>query len=172
MDDVAIAEAVSDADFAAARALFQEYESAIGVDLCFQNFAQELDRLREMYGPPLGGLLLARRGADVVGCVGFRPLHDDVCEMKRLYVRPSARGLHLGRRLAESIMAGARAAGYRAMVLDTLASMAAARGLYRALGFRETTAYYRNPLPEVVYMECALTEGPAAAGPAAARPGP
>jgi ribosomal protein S18 acetylase RimI-like enzyme len=150
--DPGITEARTDADYVAARSLFVEYADQLGIDLCFQNFAAELDRLPEMYGAPGGCLLLGWRGGEAVGCVGVRRLSDEVCEMKRLYVRAAERRSGLGRRLAAASVDFARARGYRRMVLDTLASMTPARNLYAGLGFRETAPYYANPLPEVVYM--------------------
>jgi hypothetical protein len=74
-----IVEARTDAEFVEAEALFREYEAAIGVDLCFQNFSQELTQLPQMYGPPRGCLLLARKEVVVVGCVGIRPIDEHVC---------------------------------------------------------------------------------------------
>lgn len=149
-----VVDAASEADYQSARVLFEEYARAVEVDLCFQNFTAELGRLREMYGPPRGYLLLARADGADVGCVGVRPFGSasDVCEMKRLYVRPAARGLDLGRQLATTVIHRARAAGYQRMVLDTLNWMTPAIALYRSLGFRETAAYYPNPLPGVVYL--------------------
>jgi putative acetyltransferase len=148
---VRIAPAQGAADVAVVRDLFREYADGLGVSLCFQGFDEELATLPGAYAPPRGILLLARRGDDVAGCVGLRPLDENRGEMKRLYLRPRFRGTGLGRRLAEAVIAAARAAGYRSLVLDSLASMGAARALYDSLGFGAIPAYYDNPLPGVLY---------------------
>ena len=158
-EDVSIVEAATRADYALGRALFEEYARAIDVDLCFQDFAAELDRLTVMYAPPAGALLLARAGADAAGCVGLRKLRDGICEMKRLYVRPAFRGRRLGRRMAEDIARRARSLGYRTLVLDTLGTMEAAQGLYVSMGFTPATSYYVNPLPNVKYFSLDLQGG-------------
>src|SRR5437763_8881128 len=135
-------EATAPSDVDAARELFLEYAASLGFDLGFQDFEAEVAELPGSYAPPRGALLLARDSDRLLGCVALRPLDDeDVCEMKRLYVRPDARGTGAGRALASAVIAVARKRGYRAMRLDTVPSMSAARGLYRSLGFREVEPY-------------------------------
>ncbi len=143
-------------DLAYARDLFREYAAGLGVDLCFQGFDDELATLPGKYAPPAGRLLLARRGAEALGCVALRPLKDGACEMKRLYVRPAARGEQLGRRLAERICQEGREAGYSRICLDTLPSMAAAQKIYADLGFREIEPYVFNPVAGAKFLALAL----------------
>lgn len=139
-----------------ARELFVEYAEQLGVDLCFQNFAEELATLPGAYAPPRGGVWLARVDGHDAGCVALRPLDAQAAELKRMYVRRAWRGRRLGRRLGETAIGFARAAGYRAVCLDTLSGMKEALALYRSFGFRPTRAYCHNPLPDTVWMELEL----------------
>jgi ribosomal protein S18 acetylase RimI-like enzyme len=157
--DVVVGDAVVPGELDVVRALFREYADGLGIDLGFQDFERELAELPGDYGPPRGALLLARAGAEAVGCVAVRPFADGACEMKRLYVRPVARGSGAGRMLAEAAVASARALGYERMLLDTLPSMAAAQRLYRALGFVEVEPYRHNPVPGTSFLELRLDTG-------------
>jgi ribosomal protein S18 acetylase RimI-like enzyme len=140
----------------AVRSLFREYEDFLAVDLSFQNFEQELTDLPGSYAPPHGALLISLQGDKIVGCVALRKLAGDVCEMKRLFVRPEARGRDLGRKLAQEIIVTAKELGYSLMRLDTLDRLREAMDLYESLGFKRTDPYYRNPLPGVVFWELDL----------------
>lgn len=147
----------SPGDLATARTLFREYADSIGVDLCFQDFETELATLPGAYRPPHGALLLAEGGGEAAGCVALRPLEPPaVAELKRLYVRPGARGVGLGAALTAAALKLAREAGYARIRLDTLPTMAAAQALYRRLGFREIPPYRLNPIPGALYMQCEL----------------
>lgn len=142
------------------RAIFREYAQGLGIDLCFQDFEGELATLPGEYAAPRGALLLAHVDGVVAGCGALRPLADvdypNACEMKRLYVRPVYRTLGLGRTLAQALIDAALRADYSAMLLDTLDTMEAARGLYASLGFEEIPPYYYNPIPGAHYLKAQL----------------
>lgn len=154
----AIRRATTSEEFETARRLFREYQQGLGIDLCFQSFDRELEALPEMYGHPRGALFLATRSTDgeTAGCAGLRQLEPAVCEMKRLYVRPSSRGHGLGRQLADALLADARKLGYARMRLDTLATMSEARALYRSLGFTEIPPYNDHPIEGTSFLELRL----------------
>jgi len=164
---IAIREARGARDLDLARALFVEYAASLPIDLCFQGFDAELAALPGRYAPPHGRLFLAGAPGEAVGCIALRALDpppealggDDaapVGEVKRLYVRPVARGTGAGRRLAAAVVDAARAIGYRTLCLDTLRSMREARALYASLGFATTARYYGPPLDDIVYYAMKL----------------
>lgn len=159
--DITLRVAASPDDLAAIRRLFLDYQADLGIDLCFQGFAKELETLPGEYAEPGGVLLLATVDGTPAGCCAFRPLvhsdHLNACEMKRLFVRSAFRGFGLGRLLVEQVMARAALAGYTTMLLDTLRDMEAARALYQEAGFIEIAPYYHNPLPGAHYLMADLT---------------
>ncbi|RZL90571.1 MAG: GNAT family N-acetyltransferase [Variovorax sp.] len=164
----------------ATRAIFRDYAASLNVDLCFQNFDEELANLPGDYAEPRGALLLAlvdtkdtrvavnappiprAQGgfAHVAGCCALRPLdaadYPNAAEMKRVYVRPAFRGMGLGRQMVEALLDAARGAGYACVLLDTLDDMESARALYEDLGFVEVPPYYHNPIAGSHYLKVDL----------------
>lgn len=139
-------------DLAIVKNIFREYAEDLGFDLGFQNFEQELSSLPGKYRSPKGCLLLAWHEQQVVGCVAFRPIDDQICEMKRLFVKPGLRSLKFGRQLVEAICHRAREQGYRKMLLDTLPSMHAAIKIYESLGFKPVEPYVFNPMENAMFL--------------------
>ncbi len=155
-----IAPAQDAADLADVADLFREYAASLSIDLCFQHFDAELATLPGDYDAPRGELLLARIDGLAMGCCALRPLdssdYPNAAEMKRLYVRPAARGFGLGRLLSEAILDAAQRAGYSSVLLDTLDEMEAARALYQDLGFEEIPPYYLSPVRGTHYLRVQL----------------
>jgi GNAT superfamily N-acetyltransferase len=143
-------------DIAAVRELWSEYWRALGLSLDFQNFAEELGSLPGKYGPPAGRLLLVRIDGQPAATAGFRPLRQDACEAKRLYVRPAYRRRGVAAFLLARLIEEARRAGYRQLFGDTLGSMASALELYRRVGFAEVGPYAENPTPGAIYLRLSL----------------
>lgn len=136
--------------------LFMEYSRSIGISLCFQGFDEELDGLPGKYSPPKGSLMLAYIGGRAAACAALRFVSDDICELKRVFVRDAYRGTGLGREIVERMIEEARTLGYGYMRLDTLPSMTAAQKLYFSLGFHEIEPYIYNPHKGTLYMELKL----------------
>ena len=159
--DISIRCAVSDTDVALAKALFFEYAESLHFSLCFQGFDVEMGQFPGPYAPPRGCLLIGVVGDEPTGAVGLRPISvadgDGLCEMKRLYVRPSLRKLGIGQQLIHDVISEARSRGYRAMRLDTLPSMKSAREIYSAFGFVPIGSYNDSPLDGIEHFELDLT---------------
>ncbi|VAV91947.1 hypothetical protein MNBD_ALPHA05-2067 [hydrothermal vent metagenome] len=149
---IEIISATSDGDVAAVQLLFRDYAAFLKVDLCFQDFEEEMATFPKFYKL----LLLARVDGLAAAAVGLKDIGDGVCEMKRLYARPNFQGLGLGRRLCGDLIDAARSLGFRLMRLDTLKRLKPALSLYKKFGFVEIEKYYDNPEDGVVYMELDL----------------
>ena len=149
--------ATTDEDIEAARTLFNEYAAGLGISLCFQNFDHELKNLPGDYALPDGRLLLASDHDQIAGCIAMRKLAPNICEMKRLFVRPAYRGTGLGRVLVNTIIDEARKLGYTHMRLDTIpGKMDKAIALYQSIGFVEIEPYCKNPVEGAKFMELKL----------------
>lgn len=138
-------------------AIFREYVASPSVSLDFQDYEPEFAALPGKYAAPDGRLLLAWKDGAVVGCAALRKVDDRTCEMKRVYIRAAARGHGLGRRLVESIIAQARAAGYVRICLDVLPEFKAAQGIYQSLGFVPAPPVSFNPVPGTQFLGLDLT---------------
>ena len=133
--------------------LFSEYASSLNISLAFQNFSEELKIIQNMYGSPNGCLIIVYDDNKAIACAAYRKIGEDIAELKRMYIKPSFRGLKIGQTLLEMLCKLAFDNGYTKMRLDTLDTMLPAIGLYKKNGFYEISAYYHNPNEGVVYME-------------------
>lgn len=143
-------------DFDAFVTLAREYVASLGFALTFQDVEREMAEVAKEYGPPTGRAWIAWAGDEPAGIVGLRRFDESTAEIKRMYVRPAARGRRIGLLLASAALEGARDLGYRTVVLDSVREMAAAIGIYRSLGFVETEPYRHNPRPDAVFMRLTL----------------
>ena len=139
-----------------AKALFKEYAESLEINLDFQDFEREFKELPGEYNPPSGRLILAYDNSKPAGCVALKKLNNEICEMKRLFVKPEYRKKEIGKILTKKIIAEALGIGYSKMRLDTISSMKAAIHIYRSFGFYEIEPYYNNPVKEAIYFELEL----------------
>jgi len=142
--------------------IFREYVTSPTVSLAFQEYETEFANLPGKYAEPDGCVLLARLEGAVVGCAALRRVNSTTCELKRVYVRPSARGSHIGRQLVERMIHHARNAGYSTMALDVLPEFVAAQRLYESLGFVAANAVSYNPVPGTKFLALTLQAATAA----------
>lgn len=153
---IKIIPAESEKDLEIVRKLFKEYAKSLGFDLSFQDFKKELTELPGDYTPPFGCILLAKDKEQIAGCLALRKMDENICEIKRLYVKPEFRGKGIGKKLSVAIIQKARETGYKSMRLDTVPSMKEAIALYQSLGFKEIKPYRYNPIEGTTFMELTL----------------
>lgn len=132
--------------------MWREYIGQTQSDLSFQQNELEFAAFPKGYEPPEGCVLLADVNGEARGCVGMRRYDNSICEMKRLYVRPSARGLGLGKRLVCALIEHASMAGYAEIRLDVLEEFTHARRIYTDLGFTAAPAIAANPVPGTAFL--------------------
>lgn len=143
--------------------LFTEYadlvvegDSTFKEYLELQHFDQETEHLQEKYGYPNGRLYIAFFDGKIAGCIGLKKIDDEICEMKRLYVRAEFRGKHIGNILAEKVINEAKKIGYKSIVLDTFPFLSAAIKMYKKMGFYEIEQYNDSPMKDAVYLKLDL----------------
>jgi ribosomal protein S18 acetylase RimI-like enzyme len=132
--------------------IWREFIANSPVNLDYQGNEADFANLPGKYAAPQGCVLLAGRGSDIEGCVAFRKVTNEICEMKRLYVRPYARGSHLGHDLVRRLILEARAAGYSEMRLDVMEKSVSARKLYEAFGFVAAEPVSFNPVAGASFL--------------------
>ena len=104
----------------------------------FSDQDEELRRMSSFYDGPNAAYFVAELNGQIVGGAGIGPLpgaESHMCELRKMYLLPAARGHGLGRRLLETCLDEARRIGYRECYLETLAQMDRARDLYGRFGF-------------------------------------
>lgn len=139
-------------DIPAVREMLREYIEWIDMDLAFQEIDAELDGLPGDYAPPHGALFVAVDGPRYLAMIALRPLDRTTAEMKRLYVRPDARGRGLARELIARLCNEAKRLNYSEIRLDTLPKMGEAQALYEAHGFVDIEPYYQTPIAGTRFM--------------------
>ncbi|MEO7135388.1 MAG: GNAT family N-acetyltransferase [Vicinamibacterales bacterium] len=140
------------ADLPAVREMLREYVHWIGLDLAFQEIDEELAALPGEYAPPRGALFVVPGDEGLIATIGLRPLGGTMAEMKRLFVRPAARGHGLAKQLILRVLDEARRLGYTEIRLDTLPMMGDAQALYAAMGFADIEPYYDTPIAGTRFM--------------------
>jgi len=153
---VDIVEAASAEQLAIVGDLLVEYARSLNVSLCFENLDKEVAGLPGPYARPSGRLLLAAEAGRIAGCGALKRVDDNVCEMKRLFLRPEFRGKGAGKAMTLRLLDEARSIGYKELRLDTLPSMKEAIALYRSLGFKEISPFRDLPAPGTLFMTISL----------------
>ena len=154
--DFVVREATSAADVDAVRGLVLAHVAERATTPGIESMKTDAMRLPGPYVAPRGAIWFARAGDEAVGCVALRPLPDDMGEVKRMYVASGWRGRGVGRALLETLIAHARAQGYRRLRLGTLADMTQAQALYHSLGFAPIERYRADEMVDTAFYELSL----------------
>ncbi|MEZ4774046.1 MAG: GNAT family N-acetyltransferase [Bacteroidia bacterium] len=150
---VEIFPAITEPAIAQIRELFAEYAVLRNHDAALGNFQYELTHLPGKYAPPSGCVLLATLDFQPAGCIAYQPVGEGICEMKRMFVRPSFRRQGIGSKLIVTLQEYAVQQGYHTMRLDTHPWMKDAHKRYISMGFYEIPRYNENPTPGIRFFE-------------------
>jgi len=113
----------------------------------------EVDDMARAYRQLRASYYVLLHGDRIVGGGGFAALtgaSEGICELRKMYFLPEARGVGMGRKLLLHILDAARAAGYTTCYLETLTSMVQAQRLYAACGFKRI----KRPLGNTGHFGC------------------
>ena len=148
--------------------LFSEYkqmlidnDNTIADYLEFQHYDDEIDNPQLKYGWPDGRFYLATANSEPVGCIALRRFDETNCEMKRLYVRPTSRGMGIASLLIQKLIIEGKDIGYSAMLLDTMPYLTDAIKLYRKIGFYDIDPYFNIPVKDAIFLKLDLRPDPA-----------
>ena len=158
LNNISIHICQSEEEFDIAKSITIDYMEWLGIDLCFQNIDDELERFEKIYSKPEGCYIYAKYNNLVAGGVGCRKLKRSICEMKRLYVYEKFQRIGIGKILCEKIISVSKTLGYNKMRLDTISKLNKAINLYEKIGFKVIAKYRENPDPSVCYMELYLED--------------
>lgn len=136
--------------------IYREYIDRTIADLSFQNNEEEFKQLPQHYGSAGAGIYLARANSKIIGCAAFRKIDTETCEMKRVFVRPEARGRGAGAGLVHKVIEEARQSGYLKICLDVLPEFDIALRLYESCGFVTDKPVTHNPIPGTRFLALRL----------------
>lgn len=97
--------------------------------------------IQATFTAPGAGMIVADRGGQILGCIGYSPLGQGMAEVCKVFVDDSARGLGLGREMMVRVLAAMAAAGHSRAVLETATFMTTAIALYQAQGFHPSPPF-------------------------------
>jgi GNAT superfamily N-acetyltransferase len=169
MNTIKIERASSSTDLTEVEVLMREYlnwaaeetEKQFSENLKVEELIEHSLQDMNLFLSESGRLLIVRVDEDIAGMGFLKRIKDEVCEIKRMYVRPGNRGLGLGRKILQALIDAAKEIGYTRVLLDSEKYMHAAHDLYRSCGFNETSPYSETEMnPEyyqhLVFMELKL----------------